>query len=99
MFFCFKQKTAYVMRISDWSSDVCSSDLTSLQGGAAGFKSAPAIMSGLARFDQRQTSAHRDERAGPAEHDPRSDQAEAIADGQPGDLERTAVCLDRKSVV
>src|SRR3546814_8450737 len=27
-FFCFKQKTAYEMRISDWSSDVCSSDLT-----------------------------------------------------------------------
>src|SRR3546814_19694822 len=27
-FFCFKQKTAYEMRISDWSSDVCSSDLS-----------------------------------------------------------------------
>src|SRR3546814_1857224 len=27
MFFFFKQKTAYDMRISDWSSDVCSSDL------------------------------------------------------------------------
>src|SRR3546814_9009664 len=27
MFFCFTQKTAYEMRISDWSSDVCSSDL------------------------------------------------------------------------
>src|SRR3546814_11560487 len=26
-FCCFKQKTAYEMRISDWSSDVCSSDL------------------------------------------------------------------------
>src|SRR3546814_7886811 len=26
-FFLFKQKTAYEMRISDWSSDVCSSDL------------------------------------------------------------------------
>src|SRR3546814_12143255 len=30
-FFFFKQKTAYEMRISDWSSDVCSSDLR--QGG------------------------------------------------------------------
>src|SRR3546814_7098225 len=29
-FFFFKQKTAYEMRISDWSSDVCSSDLSSL---------------------------------------------------------------------
>src|SRR3546814_3457664 len=28
-FFFFKQKTAYEMRISDWSSDVCSSDLVS----------------------------------------------------------------------
>src|SRR3546814_16275552 len=29
LFFLFKQKTAYEMRISDWSSDVCSSDLRS----------------------------------------------------------------------
>src|SRR3546814_3528993 len=29
-FFFFKQKTAYEMRISDWSSDVCSSDLRGL---------------------------------------------------------------------
>src|SRR3546814_6429587 len=28
IFFFFKQKTAYELRISDWSSDVCSSDLT-----------------------------------------------------------------------
>src|SRR3546814_7587344 len=39
IFFFFKQKTAYVMRISYWSSDVCSSDLFtitamfSLKGG------------------------------------------------------------------
>src|SRR3546814_2355538 len=37
--FCFfKQKTAYVMRISDWSSDVCSSDLL------AGLKGAPLVV-------------------------------------------------------
>src|SRR3546814_3155064 len=30
MIFFFKQKTAYEMRISDWSSDVCSSDLMGL---------------------------------------------------------------------
>src|SRR3546814_1117909 len=30
-FFFFKQKTAYEMRISDWSSDVCSSDLIAMQ--------------------------------------------------------------------
>src|SRR3546814_2702103 len=32
VFFVFKQKTAYEMRISDWSSDVCSSDLVALFG-------------------------------------------------------------------
>src|SRR3546814_8528894 len=38
VFFLFKQKTAYEMRISDWSSDVCSSDLldTALQGNGFG---------------------------------------------------------------
>src|SRR3546814_1672453 len=32
--FFFKQKTAYEMRISDWSSDVCSSDLPTLRDRA-----------------------------------------------------------------
>src|SRR3546814_18615245 len=31
LFFFFKQKTAYEMRISDWSSDVCSSDLSRMK--------------------------------------------------------------------
>src|SRR3546814_13355169 len=35
-FFFFKQKTAYEMRISDWSSDVCSSDLRMLWNGYSG---------------------------------------------------------------
>src|SRR3546814_4358200 len=38
-FFFFKQKTAYEMRISDWSSDVCSSDLIVLYG-----KDKPALL-------------------------------------------------------
>src|SRR3546814_5763861 len=38
-FFFFKQKTAYEMRISDWSSDVCSSDLPP---GSIAFSSPPA---------------------------------------------------------
>src|SRR3546814_1075178 len=33
LFFFFKQNTAYEMRISDWSSDVCSSDLPRAGGG------------------------------------------------------------------
>src|SRR3546814_10728593 len=35
-FFFFKQKTAYEMRISDWSSDVCSSDLSNMYGSPQG---------------------------------------------------------------
>src|SRR3546814_7726379 len=35
VFFFFKQKTAYEVRISDWSSDVCSSDLTGCQERAS----------------------------------------------------------------
>src|SRR3546814_9091654 len=40
LFFFFKQKTAYEMRISDWSSDVCSSDLRT---GAFGIDAADFI--------------------------------------------------------
>src|SRR3546814_3097383 len=42
-FFFFKQKTAYEMRISDWSSDVCSSDLAWTKR----FQIGNAAMSGL----------------------------------------------------
>src|SRR3546814_10373772 len=38
MFFFFKQKTAYDMRISDWSSDVCSSDLAAVAAGRATYR-------------------------------------------------------------
>src|SRR3546814_5751462 len=50
-FFFFKQKTAYEMRISDWSSDVCSSDLggmAMIQVPAveiAGYRTGPAWFS------------------------------------------------------
>src|SRR3546814_9179309 len=37
-FFFFKQKTAYEMRISDWSSDVCSSDLSQQPEATFGFR-------------------------------------------------------------
>src|SRR3546814_14381080 len=37
-FFFFKQKTAYELRISDWSSDVCSSDLPSRRSGRRSFR-------------------------------------------------------------
>src|SRR3546814_6106482 len=44
MFFFFKQKTAYEMRISDWSSDVCSSDLLDMHDSIR--KSAPYVFFG-----------------------------------------------------
>src|SRR3546814_2871305 len=40
-FFFFKQKTAYEMRISDWSSDVCSSDLDQQTAYALSAQKAP----------------------------------------------------------
>src|SRR3546814_4061122 len=46
LFFFFKQKTAYEMRISDWSSDVCSSDLDVAAGQSARITAAiePLVM-------------------------------------------------------
>src|SRR3546814_4882700 len=48
VFFFFKQKTAYEMRISDWSSDVCSSDLAlhEQQHGVVGDQLGDAVVSG-----------------------------------------------------
>src|SRR3546814_10886756 len=42
-FFFFKQKTAYEMRISDWSSDVCSSDLSRASAEAIWRSAVPRI--------------------------------------------------------
>src|SRR3546814_1049884 len=48
LFFFFKKKRAYVMRISDWSSDVCSSDL--LVDVARGDELVPGPESGVGLF-------------------------------------------------
>src|SRR3546814_4922421 len=47
--FFFKQKTAYDVRISDWSSDVCSSDLRTPEGWQVQIEgeSAPRLYAGL----------------------------------------------------
>src|SRR3546814_5372033 len=52
--FFFKQKTAYEMRISDWSSDVCSSDLVSeiTDGSQAQARDIEQINSGFASMDE-----------------------------------------------
>src|SRR3546814_17390080 len=46
VFFFFKQKTAYEMRISDWSSDVCSSDLCNASRNVvqAGWRNGCAVL-------------------------------------------------------
>src|SRR3546814_7212517 len=48
--FFFKQKTAYEMRISDWSSDVCSSDLA-VEGSTADVKYVGAFYESGDEFD------------------------------------------------
>src|SRR3546814_14263304 len=50
--FFFKQKTAYEMRISDWSSDVCSSDL--LVGPSCRGRASPCAMCGAGPCGPRQ---------------------------------------------
>src|SRR3546814_18882655 len=50
MFFFFKQKTAYEMRISDWSSDVCSSDLPVLALGPLTTESEKSEQKGFANL-------------------------------------------------
>src|SRR3546814_4621699 len=47
--FFFKQKTAYEMRISDWSSDVCSSDL----GAAVDLAEAILVLDAHVRIERR----------------------------------------------
>src|SRR3546814_3278419 len=59
LFFFFKQKTAYEMRISDWSSDVCSSDLASFRCDYA-----RAIATNLAGITRDVSAEWRDRPAG-----------------------------------
>src|SRR3546814_2184388 len=59
VFFFFKQKTAYEMRISDWSSDVCSSDLGGVRRGAGGIQQPGQAQAGLAGKRRVGVVAHR----------------------------------------
>src|SRR3546814_5882318 len=49
-FFFFKQKTAYEMRISDWSSDVCSSDLSMCCGMFSSVDTSPMVRNASGDF-------------------------------------------------
>src|SRR3546814_770311 len=75
VFFFFKQKTAYEMRISDWSSDVCSSDLRLATGNLL----APhRVRLQAVYMDHRQRGAERKQRrrrVAPAETEAATDEA------------------------
>src|SRR3546814_9656149 len=96
--FFFKQKTAYEMRISDWSSDVCSSDLrrVDLWLWLAGLSRRPDVLGRPGR--------HRQDRRGAGKARLRGGTA---AEGKGGGEERVLTPLrpplqgraDRKSVV
>src|SRR3546814_14493401 len=58
LFFFFKQKTAYEMRISDWSSDVCSSESSRAAGRRRG-DHRPPDRAGLLRVECRPIVMHR----------------------------------------
>src|SRR3546814_8006958 len=77
-FFFFKQKTAYEMRISDWSSDVCSSDLLDRGEHVLDAVERPAVQADLAfvgvqeRLDRRLAGSFAELRERRKDHRPRT---------------------------
>src|SRR3546814_8379794 len=61
VFFFFKQKTAYEMRISDWSSDVCSSDLAPRHQSLKRLRAGPAMRTPFDEFSGGAPSRRRSE--------------------------------------
>src|SRR3546814_7541202 len=112
IFFFFKQKTAYEMRISDWSSDVCSSDLAgcrrllagdrAAQGGGAVHRADRLPRHQEGRPESRADRAIRPvavPHAVPGRRTRRSGYS-ALGRGQPAPAgDRSLVAADRKSVV
>src|SRR3546814_9801549 len=91
LFFFFKQKTAYEMRISDWSSDVCSSDL---RGAVADLRNQSGIVELAVGID--------DEAGEPAEHrrrvQPPGQMAGHLGDADvPGDVARQRRLVEPRS--
>src|SRR3546814_5604353 len=87
--FFFKQKTAYEMRISDWSSDVCSSDLAAAP--------LPRIVSDASGVVQR--SAHRMESRSRSDVSTTSEPGFWVAQKVTIPAARPRETRDRKSVV
>src|SRR3546814_15475487 len=85
-FFFFKQKTAYEMRISDWSSDVCSSDLHDVLlgeafDGAAVDADDDVILAQAGGFGRRALHDRQHQHAFLDQADAHADAAEAVAAG------------------
>src|SRR3546814_8189980 len=82
--FFFKQKTAYEMRISDWSSDVCSSDLRVRRAWARAGDDVHHLSLRRARIDPANAGTGARRRGGRAVAG-----GERVADLSPGDLARS----------
>src|SRR3546814_20334005 len=80
MVFFFKQKTAYEMRISDWSSDVCSSDLPST---AVDDRSVPRGAKPQEGFTRDSSALHVRHRSAERPRQPGSRQRSLLSLGQP----------------
>src|SRR3546814_6056601 len=91
-FFFFKQKTAYELRISDWSSDVCSSDLSADRTRAPGVAGSQRRATDPA-FDDR-VAARPGLRVVGQPH-PRAGGRARVEGGQAG-IERVIVDADRQ---
>src|SRR3546814_10256926 len=95
MMFCFlfffKQKTAYELRISDWSSDVCSSDLAPIPDKTADMAKANPLQEQLLKAGLVKKSKVAE--VAREQHKARHGKGPA----QPSDIQRDAA--DRKSVV
>src|SRR3546814_981353 len=99
--FFFKQKTAYEMRISDWSSDVCSSDLQRIGRDLDGIGVAP-VFQGILGEERRQQAHHQDaearrEQRERAEHRRRQDVATMRSEERRVGKECVSTCRSRWS--
>src|SRR3546814_4969554 len=89
-FFFFKQKTAYEMRISDWSSDVCSSDLLASIDSAAVATTKATDAGNFANAAQAERIAAETARGG-------SENAAGVATAAAASADDDAALADRKS--
>src|SRR3546814_8666114 len=87
-FFFFKQKTAYEMRISDWSSDVCSSDLVYEHSVGTGFARQERVRKEATRNEEGRDDAPGDERRDVRQDHVREERSAALQIGSASCRER-----------